>query len=1220
MPGEYNTPVKPDTAPSLISGMAYHAIAHGSAEQNMLLIDIATRNIVCLTLADCVGGAARVMAEKRISSIVVTDAGGHPAGIVTERDMLQAMQSRCPPGTALSHVMSSPVITVPETMTCLDAYQVYLRDGIRHLVVVDDDQALLGVVSETDFRLHIHLSVLAGRRHVASVMSRSVFSIAPEASLLDALNLMQGHRDTCVVVVDAERPVGIVTERDIVRLYSGDPKRTDMPVSEIMSSPVLSITVDQSINEAAERMLAGKVRHLAVVDGAGRMAGLLSEHELIHAMTQGMIDDKLAAEGLFLHTLINTIPDLIWLKDADGIFLACNRRFERLYGASEKEIVGKTDYDFVDKEQADFFREYDRKAMAADQSSVNEEWLVFTADGYRGLFEVIKTPMRGNQGKLLGVLGVARDITERKSMEAVLAESEYRYRTLVENSPLCIHEIDLDGCLQSMNKAGLDMLRLDEEKKICGIPYLSSVSEQDNGRIRALLQAAINGTASHFEFVSAGDVRLYFKSCFIPIKDADGKVLKLMGLTENISERKRAEESLATREREFRTLAENSPDNIARYDCQARFLYANPTLERTLGQSSADLMGKTPMEIVPGGLFDDYQKAVLQVGVTGESTDYEQIIPIGEGQVQVHAIRLVAEMSADGRPVGVLGVGRDISEIKQAGESLRITASVFDNSQEAILITDADNRIMDVNPAFCRITGYRREEVLGKNPRLLGSGRQDKLFYDEMWQALKQEKTWRGEVWNRRKSGEIYAELLSISVICSDDGKVQHYVGVFSDISHFKAHEAELSRVAHYDALTGIPNRVLLADRMKHAIAQTSREQNRVAICYLDLDGFKAVNDTMGHEAGDQVLVEVAKRIGNTIRGGDTVARLGGDEFVALLLGLEQDDECMAIIERLLAAIAQPFTVKGQAHVLSASIGVSIYPLDDENPDTLLRHADQAMYVAKQSGKNRFCIYDPTLEQRARNRREFLESVRYGLAHGQFELYYQPKINLRTKQLVGTEALIRWRHPERGLLLPAEFLRAIENTELDIAIGDWVVAAALAQINCWHDGGLDLETSVNISAYHLESPGFAEKLQQQLAHYPGMTPGNFQIEVLETVALNDIAIVREVIETCREFGVGFALDDFGTGYCSLSYLGSLPVDVLKIDQSFVQDMLEDKGDKAIVQGIIALAHAFGRQTVAEGIELKEHYRALLDMGCEVGQGYCIARPMPADELLNWQAA
>jgi len=337
-----------------------------------------------------------------------------------------------------------------------------------------------------------------------------------------------------------------------------------------------------------------------------------------------------------------------------------------------------------------------------------------------------------------------------------------------------------------------------------------------------------------------------------------------------------------------------------------------------------------------------------------------------------------------------------------------------------------------------------------------------------------------------------------------------------------------------------------------------------------------------------------------------------------ILLELEKGEECGVTLERLLHVIAQPITVKDKPQMLSASIDVSIYPLDDQDSDALLRHADQAMYIAKQSGKNRFYIYDTAMDLRARNYNEFLKNIRYGLDNNQFELYFQPKINLHTKQLVGAEVLIRWRHPERGLLSPIEFLRPIENTDLDIEIGNWVIAAALTQINHWHCAGLDIEISINISAYHLESPRFAEKLRQQLTQYPNIKPGKLQIEILETAALNDLSIVCEIIEECRELGVGFALDDFGTGYSSLSYLSKLPVDLLKIDQSFVRDILEDKGDKAIVQGIIALTEAFDRQTVAEGIETEDHYRALRNMGCQIGQGYAIAGPMPADELRNWQ--
>ncbi|MGZ4969166.1 MAG: PAS domain S-box protein [Methylobacter sp.] len=1585
--------------------MDSHTIPHCNIDQDTLLIDIATRNVIRLAPEDSVGEAARIMADKRISSIVVTDQHGYPSGIVTERSMLDAMRSECPPDTMLRKIISFPVITVPPSITCLDAYHVFLRDGIRHLVIVSQDlDKLLGVVSETDFRQHINLPTLAGRRQVASVMTRSVFVQPPEASLRDTLNLMHAHRDTCVVVVEDKRPIGIITERDIVRLYSIDPERTNIALSEIMTSPVQTISLKEPINEAAERMLATQLRHLIVVDDMGQIAGLLNEHDLTHTMTLRLIDDKLIAEGAFLHTLVNTIPDLIWLKDVNGIYQACNSRFERFFGASKKNIIGKTDYDFVDRERADALRNHDCLTMAKNSPCINEEWCTYADDGHHELMETINTPMYDNQEKLIGVLGIARDITERRRLEEQLKESVKKFHSIFESVNDCIELISMDGIIMDLNHAGYEWLgytkaemqghslaefgapeyaarvpermaliksqghatfesaRLRKDGSVIPIEVSSRVVELDGqtmflsvsrditerkrteqalleseaklreqkeflasilessldafmlmnadgvitiwssqaekmfgwarnevigrlmhetivptrfrkahvrslqyflsgdkgpelntrievsalhrdghefpielsvsliktaddyqvsafirdiserkhmeqqlmereGLFHAIFNQSSNGIelidpeTLHFVEVNPAacrmlgynyeeylqlyltDIRadLHEKALVTTVRqmemsgdttfenrhrckngdildvevtarmlDMPGKRL-LVGVWRDITERKRAEEALRESEEKLRSLYELSPLGIALTGLDGHYVEFNEAFRHICGYSEEELMALdywtlTPKKyeaaealqlesVISTGRYGPYEKEYLRkdgalvplrlngVLVTGrdgqkyiwsiveditERRRAEEVLRENEakyrllfetandgiflldatgfidcnetganiygltraGIISRSPASLAPERQPDGRlstavadkmiaaalggesqqfewrslrtdgvpldlevtlnrielegSVCLQAVVRDITERKRAEDNLRITASVFNNSQEAILITDAGNIIIDVNSAFTLITGYSREEVLGRNPKVLSSGRHDKAFYTEMWQSLEQKKAWRGEIWNQRKSGEIYAELLSIATICGEDGRVQRYVGVFSDISYLKEHEAELSRVAHYDALTGIPNRVLLADRMKQAIAKTARERSVVAVCYLDLDGFKTINDNLGHDAGDQVLVEVSRRIRHTIRAGDTVARLGGDEFV-VLLELEKGEECVATLERLLTVIAQPITVKDKPQMLSASIGVSIYPQDDEDSDTLLRHADQAMYIAKQSGKNRFYIYDTAMDLRARSHNELVKNIRIGLESKQFELYFQPKINLRTKQLVGAEALIRWRHPERGLLSPIEFLRPVENTELDIEIGNWVIATALEQINYWYCAGLDIEISINISAYHMESPRFTEKLQQQLAHYPNIKPGMLQIEILETAALNDLSIVCEIIEACRKLGVRFALDDFGTGYSSLSYLSKLPVDVLKIDQSFIRDMLEDKGDRAIVQGIIALAQAFDRQTVAEGIETEEHYRVLCDMGCQLGQGYGIARPMPADELINWRA-
>jgi len=560
---------------------------------------------------------------------------------------------------------------------------------------------------------------------------------------------------------------------------------------------------------------------------------------------------------------------------------------------------------------------------------------------------------------------------------------------------------------------------------------------------------------------------------------------------------------------------------------------------------------------------------------------------------------------------------REIWQRKQVEEGQRMAASVFAGTQEGILITDAQCNIIDTNPAFTSITGYSRDEVLGKKPNLLKSGLHDAGFYQEMWQTIDRQGYWRGEVWNRKKGGEVFAEWLTISAVTDKRNKITHYIGASSDITQLKEHERKLELIAHYDPLTGVPNRILLADRMHLAFAQTRRDNCLMAVGYLDLDGFKPVNDRLGHEAGDQLLIEIAQRIKNALREGDTVARLGGDEFVFLLLGLEKVEDCEITLHRLLKVISEPVVLRNQPVSVSASIGISIFPEDDTDPDTLLRHADQAMYQAKQQGKNCFHIYNLELDRQLHAHREALNRVEQALENEEFELYFQPKVDMQQGAVFGAEALIRWRHPERGLVMPDDFLPLLENHELAIRLDAWVIDKALQHMENWQSRGLELQISINITARSLQTDDFVLQLYYAFERYPATKPAYFELEILETQALSDLTLTSQVIKDCQSLGVQFALDDFGTGYSSLSYLKHLSVETLKIDQTFVRDMLEDDDDLAIVQGVIGLAESFRRQVIAEGVESIAHGIALLQMGCRHGQGYGIAKPMPASELAAW---
>jgi diguanylate cyclase (GGDEF)-like protein/PAS domain S-box-containing protein len=557
-------------------------------------------------------------------------------------------------------------------------------------------------------------------------------------------------------------------------------------------------------------------------------------------------------------------------------------------------------------------------------------------------------------------------------------------------------------------------------------------------------------------------------------------------------------------------------------------------------------------------------------------------------------------------------------ERKQADDRLHLAASVFDQAREGILITDQNALILDVNESFSRITGYSRDEVLGRNTRFLKSDRQDPSIYVALWQELLEKGHWQGELWNRRKNGEHYAEMKTISAVRDAQGNVSQYVALFSDITTLHEHKWQLEFNAHHDALTGLPNRVLLADRLHQAMVHARRRQQRLTVVYMDLDGFKSVNDQHGHETGDQLLMALANRIRHTLREGDTLARIGGDEFVAVLQDLSDMSPSLPILQRMLTAAAQPVILGSLAVQVSASLGVTTYPqTEDVDADQLLRQADQAMYQAKLAGKNQFHAFDADQDRSVRGHHESLEHIRQALEKNEFVLFYQPKVNMRTGQVVGAEALIRWQHPEQGLLPPATFLPVIEDHALATDIGEWVINAALTQMDDWRMAGLHVPVSVNLCARQLKQSDFVERLRTLLGAHPDTQAADLELEVLETSALGDLARISQIINTCRGMGVYFALDDFGTGYSSLTYLKRLPVATLKIDQSFVHGMLDDPDDLSILEGVLGLSTAFNRKVIAEGVETVDHGVMLLYLGCELAQGYGIARPMPAEALPGW---
>ena len=666
---------------------------------------------------------------------------------------------------------------------------------------------------------------------------------------------------------------------------------------------------------------------------------------------------------------------------------------------------------------------------------------------------------------------------------------------------------------------------------------------------------------------------------------------------------------LVQREELFRLISENAADLIAVVDMQGNRIYNSLSYEKVLGYSAEELRSSSSFEHIHPEDRERVKEAAAEARRTGIGRPMEYRFRHKDGTWRVLESTASVIRNSEGDPDKLVIVNRDMTERAKSDERVRLWARVLDQSGEGIFICDPQERILIVNTAFEQLTGFSAADAVGKTPRFLQSERQDRAFYMDMWKTVLETGAWRGEIWNRRKGGEIYAEWLSISAIYDSQGAVTHYIGIFSDITAHKQAAERIAHLAHYDALTDLPNRVLLMDRLNQMMKSAERRKSKVAVFFIDLDRFKDVNDPLGHQAGDLLLQTVAKRFSSVMRAEDTLARIGGDEFVAIFQGIHDGQDAAIIAKELFFCLKEPVALSGHEVTVTVSMGISLYPDDATDGEEMIRNADAAMYQAKGAGRNTFQFYTSDLNQHTLEMLSMESGLRRAIERQEFVLYYQPQVDIASGCVIGAEALIRWNHPDFGLVMPGKFISIAEERGLIASIGNWTIDEAARQAAIWQSNGTPIRIAVNVSAIQFRQKDFVEQLANKIQKH-GIAPAQFEIELTERIIMRDAKITIDILERLHKMGFQLAIDDFGTGYSSLGYLRRFPIDRIKIDQSFVKD--EKAGP--IITAIIGLARGFELKVIAEGVETKKQLELLREQGCDEAQGFLFSPALAPEKF------
>ena len=959
---------------------------------------------------------------------------------------------------------------------------------------------------------------------------------------------------------------------------------------------------------------------------------LLEEKKLLFCSSRNITERKLAEKAIEFaakekQLLLDSTGEGIFGLDIIGRCTFVNKAATQLLGYQLSELLGQeilkiiqhshSDGSFYAPSQSEIYQTL--KSGSATQSENEVFWhkndscfpVEFSAH------PIIDADI--NYGAVI----VFTDISKRKQTEKALTDSHNLLQTIINSVPLRVFWKDKQfrylGCnplfaLDSGMNSPEDLVGKDDFQM--GWKDQAELYRMDD---RLVMESGIPKIAFDEPQTTPDGDQIWLRTSKVPLFNDAKQTIGILGIYEDITQHKLMEQALKESELIMQAILDNSPFFVWLKDTEGRYLKINRAFADLITlQDPKQIVGKTDFDLWPKKLAEQYQADDEIVLLTQRRKHIESEALFDGHQSYWIETYKTPVIDSENNILGTVGFSHDITERKKSELELRIAATAFE-SQEGMMVCDADNNILRVNNAFTKITGYCLDDVVGKNPSILKSDRQDEQYYIALWNQIKTNGSWEGDIWNKRKNGEVYPVHLIITAIKDNTDTITHYVATITDITQSKAATAEIERLAFYDSLTGLPNRRLLIDRLQQALAASGRNNQNGALLFIDLDNFKNLNDALGHDIGDLLLQQVATRLSSCVRGSDTVARLGGDEFVVLLeyLGeqtLEAATQVEAIGKKILYAINQPYQLVNQAHITSASIGVTLFDQRHASLEDLLKHADIAMYQSKKAGRNTLRFFDPQMQANLNTRLTLETDLRFALSEHQFQLYYQPQVS-HIGHFIGAEALIRWHHPKRGIVSPIEFISVAEEANLILLLGDWIIETACQQLKNWGKNiqTRQLQLAVNVSARQFRQSNFTIKIAQILES-TGINPENLKLELTESLFLDDIDDTIATMISLRELGVQFSMDDFGTGYSSLSNLKKLPIQQLKIDQSFVRDITTDSDDAIIVQTIIAMAKNLQIEVIAEGVETEAQRSFLEQHDCLLYQGFLYSEPLPIEQF------